>query len=153
MASAAGLGFGISDSFDSADGSESERRLPHAYDPDFDRDSEGSVQVVQSEARRPSSEESANGEFASVEDILEGAQPGNETNGRTTQYIKPGGFSQANEDFNSLGPDEVKEVAPGVRVGQLPDGRKVVVRPNSSHGTPTLEIQAGRRRIKVRYDE
>src|SRR5690606_23683934 len=112
-----------------------------------------SVQVVQSEARRPSSEESANGEFASVEDILEGAQPGNETNGRTTQYIKPGGFSQANEDFNSLGPDEVKEVAPGVRVGQLRDGRKVVVRPNCIHGTPNLEIQAGRRRIKVRYDE
>ena len=37
--------------------------------------------------------------------------------------------------------------------GELPDGRKVNVRDHSSDGRPTLEVQEGKNRIKVRYGE
>ena len=37
--------------------------------------------------------------------------------------------------------------------GELPDGRRVNVRDHSSDGRPTLEVQEGKNRIKVRYGE
>lgn len=44
------------------------------------------------------------------------------------------------------------EIGEGARVGVLPDGRNVVVRPTSDSGKPTLEIQnPDRTRIKIRY--
>jgi len=73
--------------------------------------------------------------------------------GRATQFEKPGGFEQAGKDFDALGPTNVKDIAGGGRVGQLPDGRTVVVRPSSSGGAPTLEIHAGKNRIKIRFKE
>jgi len=37
------------------------------------------------------------------------------------------------------------------RRGILPDGRPINVRPNSSDGRPTIEIQDGKNKVKVRY--
>ncbi|WP_256578149.1 RHS repeat-associated core domain-containing protein, partial [Pseudomonas sp. PIC25] len=81
-----------------------------------------------------------------------GAVPGDKTRGPSEIWVKPGDFGTANGDFDDLGPSDVKDI-PGGRVGNLPDGRKVVVRPDSTDGRPTLEIQDGRERIKVRYGE
>ncbi len=80
-----------------------------------------------------------------------GVTPGRPTSGRLSQWESSGGFDQANEDFDGLNPSDVKDYGNGVRVGVLPDGRTVVVRPTSSGDKrPTLEIQ-GPRPIKVRY--
>lgn len=86
-----------------------------------------------------------------VDDILEGTTPGPKTKGRTTQVEKPGGFDQANKDFDALGLSDVRPIDGGGRVGKLPDGRTVIVRPQSTHGAPTLEVQAGKNKIKIRY--
>jgi hypothetical protein len=36
---------------------------------------------------------------ATIADIIKGAKPGRETKGKTTQWIKPGGYLQALKDF------------------------------------------------------
>jgi len=82
-----------------------------------------------------------------------GAKPGRETKGRTKQWEKPGDMKDANRDFDDKGPEEVRELPNGGRVGTLPDGRTIVVRPDSSDGRPTLEIQSGKNKDKVRYGE
>jgi hypothetical protein len=48
-------------------------------------------------------------------------------------------------------PNNVRPIPDG-RSGTLPDGRKINVRGKSSDGRPTLEIQDGKRRDKVRYN-
>lgn len=67
---------------------------------------------------------------------------------------KPGDFDEANKDFDDLSLTGVKPLRnnPKGRVGTLPDGRKVVVRPNSDDGRPTIEIQS-KPKIKIRYGE
>jgi RHS repeat-associated protein len=80
-----------------------------------------------------------------------GATPGRETKGRSTQWGKPGGMAEADADFDALGPTGVRSLPNGGRVGTLPDGRTVIVRPVSSDGRPTLEIQDGKNKDKVRY--
>lgn len=65
-----------------------------------------------------------------------------------------GGFDKANGDFDALGLSGVSDKGNGVRVGTLPDGRTVVVRPDSDNGRgpPTIDIQRGDgTRIKIRY--
>lgn len=89
----------------------------------------------------------------SLDKVLSGAKPGAPTKGRTTQFEKSGGFDQAGRDFDSLGLSDVTDIPGGGRAGQLPDGRTVVVRPSSKGGPPTLEVQAGRNRIKIRFGE
>ncbi|TQV76454.1 hypothetical protein FLL45_00365 [Aliikangiella marina] len=95
-----------------------------------------------------------------VEDILDGATEGNKTKGRTKNYDKPGGIDQANEDFEeAVDPDSVAPITDGKggegRRGLVNDGsgRKINVRPNSSDGRPTVEIQDGKNKTKIRYDE
>lgn len=42
------------------------------------------------------------------------------------------------------------------KIGVLPDGRKIIVRPNSRHGCPILEIQPLNSKdsvIKIRYEK
>lgn len=90
---------------------------------------------------------------AAVDDILSGSKPGRPTKGHTTQFERPGGFGKASNDFDSLGLSNVKGIPGGGRVGQLPDGRTVVVRPSSKGGPPTLEIQSGKNRIKIRFGD
>lgn len=80
------------------------------------------------------------------------ASPGKETKGRTSQWEKLGGMPEAEKDFNNLNPTGVKNYPNGVKVGTLADGSTVIVRPNSSDGRPTLEIQNGKKKTKVRYD-
>lgn len=82
-----------------------------------------------------------------------GAKPGRETKGRTTQWEKPGGAAQADTDFDGLNPHGVDTLPNGGRKGTLPNGQTVIVRPTSTDGRPTLEIQDGKKRTKVRYDQ
>lgn len=81
-----------------------------------------------------------------------GAVPGRQTKGKSTLWEKPGGMSDA--DFGAKNPTNVRPMpnGEGGRIGTLPDGRTVVVRPDSSDKhRPTLAIQDGKRADKVRY--
>ncbi len=88
-----------------------------------------------------------------LDDLLEGATPGRTTKGRSTQFDKPGGFERANADFDALSPTDVRALEGGGRVGTLPDGRTVIVRPTSKSGAPTLEVQKGKNRTKIRFGD
>ena len=78
------------------------------------------------------------------------------TRGPAEIFEKPGGMDEANKDFDDKKPENVGPLPnpdqPGGRRGTLLDGRGIVVRPMSTDGRPTLEIQGPwRRRIEVRY--
>ncbi|MCI5141351.1 MAG: hypothetical protein D3909_06435 [Candidatus Electrothrix sp. ATG1] len=81
---------------------------------------------------------------------IPGTKPGKPTKGRSKQHEKPGDMDTANEDFDSLGPTDVKDIPKGGRTGVLPDRRRITVRP-SKEGRPTVEIRKGKNKIKVRY--
>jgi hypothetical protein len=91
----------------------------------------------------------SNGNSCPVSDTT----PGRKTKGRTKQFEKPGDFDTANSDFDDLNPSNVKLLPNGGRVGALPNGDKVIVRPDSTDGRPTIEIQRGKNRIKIRYGQ
>lgn len=65
-----------------------------------------------------------------------------------------GSMDDANKDFDEFEPDNVRNLPDGGRVGELSGGRTINVRPNSSSGRPTLEIQKpnGRPERKYRYN-
>jgi RHS repeat-associated protein len=87
-----------------------------------------------------------------IDDILKGAAKGKVS--KSIQYSKPGGFAQANKDFDALtqGANVVNR-GNGLRTAQLPDGTKVNVRPFSSGNKVTLEIQPPSGKVvKIRYD-
>ena len=95
-----------------------------------------------------------------VEGILDGATEGEKTKGRTKNFDKSGGMDQANSDFDDIAdPDSVEAITDGNggegRRGRVNDGsgRKINVRPSSSDGRPTVEIQDGKNRTKIRYNE
>jgi RHS repeat-associated protein len=88
---------------------------------------------------------------SSKEPPVPGATPGRDTKGRSEQWEKPGDMGDANKDFDDKAPQDVRPMPDGGRMGVLPDGRRINVRPNSSDGRPTLEIQSGKNRVKVRY--
>jgi len=67
-------------------------------------------------------------------------------------YQRPGGMDQADKDFDSLNPSDVKPI-PGGRVGKLPDGTPINVRDRSTDGRPTLEVDRPGSKIKIRYDK
>lgn len=91
---------------------------------------------------------------ATLDDILRDTIPGPGTKGRSVNRLKYGGFEDALRDFNSLDDLSIIGSYPGgVIVGELPGGIKVNVRPGSLFGNPTLEIQRGKRKIKIRYVE
>lgn len=77
------------------------------------------------------------------------------TKGPYKQGQKEGGMDEANGDFDSLDPSGVKDIetkwGPG-RAGTLEDGTKVTVRPGSTEGSPTLQIQnPSGRGTEIRY--
>jgi RHS repeat-associated protein len=90
-----------------------------------------------------------------VEPPVPGATQGEKTGGGTRTWEKPGGFDEANKDFDKMNPSNVDDKGNDVRVGTLEDGRRVIVRPDSSDGRPTIEIQRpdGKRAgDKIRYN-
>ncbi|MEM9558085.1 MAG: RHS repeat-associated core domain-containing protein, partial [Acidobacteriota bacterium] len=90
-----------------------------------------------------------------MDEVLQGATAGRRTAGKATQFEKAGGFDQARRDFDGLDLEDVRDLPEGRgQTGVLPDGRTVVLRPESKGGgPPTLEIQDGRKRLKIRYVE
>lgn len=89
---------------------------------------------------------------AALDKILADAKEGRKTNGKSTQFEKPGGYVEAKEDFDSLHPTDVKDIPDG-ETGILADGRHVTVRRGSKDGRPTLEIhdKTTKDTIKIRY--
>jgi hypothetical protein len=87
-----------------------------------------------------------------VNDLLADATPGK--SGKSVQYSKPGGFQRANADFDALTRGApVKDHGGGIRSSTLSDGSTVSVRPSSSGGQPTVQVNPpSGRAIKVRYD-
>jgi RHS repeat-associated protein len=86
-----------------------------------------------------------------TEDILRGATSGKAKN--SVQFLKEGGFDQANADFDALtrGVDVTARPA-RVRTATLSNGTRVTVRPFSSGGSSTLEMRTPENpAIKVRY--
>lgn len=80
------------------------------------------------------------------------------TGSGTRQWVKPGDFGTAVDDFDNLNPTNVRPITGGKgaggKVGILPDGRTINVRPNSDSGEPTIEIGGTpgvRKPDKVRY--
>jgi RHS repeat-associated protein len=76
--------------------------------------------------------------------------------GPTDCYERPGGLEQALDDFHALEPSNIRDYGQGRLVGQLEPDVTEVVRPMSSDGRPTLEIQYKddhNEYIKFRYDE
>jgi len=103
------------------------------------------------------SKDAGNTATKTVDDILDGASPGRATKGKTTQYVKSGGYDQAATEFDSLNPSNVKEINTKYgsgKTGTLPDGRTITARPGSSDGRPTLEIRdSNGRGVEIRYGE
>jgi len=88
-----------------------------------------------------------------IDNLVKTSQPLPETKGRTKAFDRgSGGLEQANREFDTLGPKNVREIPDGGRVGQLSDGRTAIVRSRSTDSNrPTLEIQDGKNRTKFRY--
>jgi len=90
-----------------------------------------------------------------VNDILKGKTETTRPVGKARNFEGSGGFEQAVKDFNSLQPINVKPISTSYglgKVGFLPDGTKVSVRPGSGTGGATLDIkQPGVGEIKIRY--
>jgi len=84
------------------------------------------------------------------------------TKKKSTQYLKKGGLKQAKKDFKALVGNTYKKYKGDVKSGTakkktgLPDGTKINVRPKSSSGKPTLEIQKPKgspnKTTKIRYE-
>jgi RHS repeat-associated protein len=92
----------------------------------------------------------------SVNPPVRGATPaGGRTRGPSTIWEKPGNYITGLRDFLGLvKPESVRPLRgrPGF-TGIMPDGRHVTVRPRSDDGRPTVEIQNGRKRDKIRYGD
>jgi hypothetical protein len=73
--------------------------------------------------------------------------------GKSTIIEKPAGdFDQAKRDFYAKNPQNVQVRPNGTITGELPNGDKINVRPNSTDGRPTLETQGKNGdTTKVRY--
>lgn len=90
-----------------------------------------------------------------VNEVLKDKKYKGKTHGQTNTYEGKGGYEKANRDFNRLNKGKTKTYPNGTKVGKLPDGTSINVRPKSSKVSgdrPTLEIQGkGRLKIKIRY--
>lgn len=89
---------------------------------------------------------------ATKDEILKDAKQGKVSSSK--QYEKTGGMDQANKDFDAMTRGStVQDRGGGIRTAELPDGSKVIVRPVSSGGKPTLEIQPlSGKTTKIRYE-
>ncbi len=91
-----------------------------------------------------------------IEGVLKGKKKDEKASGTTKIYRGRGGYKEAQKDFDKLNEGDTKTYPNGTKVGQLPDGTRINVRPGSSNvsgNKPTLEIQGkGQYKIKIRYD-
>ena len=98
--------------------------------------------------------EEGKGGSKTVEELINTSAQGRTTKGRTTQYERVGNYENAVDDFNSLNPQNIRELSNGKGyVGELSDGRVINVRNISSEGSPTIEIQNGKSKTKFRHKE
>lgn len=87
-----------------------------------------------------------------IEEVLKNKTKVRDTKGDTEIHEGDGGYSQAEKDFKKLNKGKISAKSNGTKVGQLPDGRTINVRKDSSDGRATLEIEKTRRKtIKIRY--
>ncbi len=90
------------------------------------------------------------------EELEEEAGVEQKTKGKTRHGEKDGGFDEANKDFDSLKPDNVKDIDTKYgsgRTGSLENGDKITVRPGSSDGRSTLQIRKPNgRQTEIRYN-
>ena len=86
-----------------------------------------------------------------LDKLLEGAVL--TKSGKTVQYQKTGGFDQANSDFDVVTADStVKYQGNGIRSAELTSGGSISVRPQSTGGSPTVQLnQPGQKPVKIRY--
>lgn len=75
-----------------------------------------------------------------------------DTGKKSDQQILEGDLDRANEEFDKLKLENIKDRGNGTRTGEMPDGRTVTVREQSK---PTLEIKTpGKRKpIKIRFEK
>ena len=112
---------------------------------------EANVENKKPTESKPSKERKASKKGATVEDILCDAKPA-EKKRKAIQYVKSGGYAEAEKDFEKLSPKNVAPIRGGKR-GVLADGRNVNVRQDNVEHKITLEIynRNTRKSIKIRY--
>lgn len=90
-----------------------------------------------------------------LSDLRESATLNNITSRGLREYREiSGGFERANEIFDSLDLENVRPLNnPRLegRIGILSDGRKIIVRSDSTSAGPTLEIQNAKGKIKDKF--
>jgi hypothetical protein len=107
---------------------------------------------IKAEAKKEADKKAKADSEKRVDDVLKGKTKDRKTSGNTNIYEGSGGQSAAEKDFNKLNKGKTTTYSNGTKVGQLPDGTKINVRPKSSDGRVTLEIQGkGKYSIKIRY--
>ena len=122
--------------------------------PDWAFSDGGSAEDPEDEPSGTAGSDGEAGGSTSVNDIVGGSNFDRETSKGTKIYDREGGFEQAVKDFDGLDLENASNKGNDVRVGDLPSGDKVIVRPNSSDGRPTLEVQNsnGKTKMKIRYN-
>ena len=93
-----------------------------------------------------------------IKELLDKTEPGDKTKGSTTQREKDGDYRDAEKDFDDLKLNDVKEIGTqyGIgKVGTLPDGRTVSIRPGSSNENQDSTLQISEKgnpeKTKIRY--
>jgi RHS repeat-associated protein len=85
-----------------------------------------------------------------IDDLISESTPGRETRGPTDQYDRPGGRTQRDIDFDSLGPTSVIDRGNGTKTGTLPDGRTVSSY-DGSGGSPSISVPKPYGKTSFRY--
>jgi hypothetical protein len=92
---------------------------------------------------------------AAIKGLLDGTTPMPDRSSNVKHSTKEGDFGTAQKDWDALPGDQTSTGRDGLKVKTMPDGRKAIVRPGSSEGSPTLEIQRsdGDPTHKIRYKQ
>lgn len=95
------------------------------------------------------------------QELRDRSRPGRKTKGHSQQREVDGNYEDAKDWFDKLNPDNVREVESPygkMRIGELSDGRTIIVRPRSKgdgngkkNGPPTIEIQRPDSKTKIKY--
>lgn len=100
---------------------------------------------------------SASGDSPSNDDKLDGLINSGKKEGEssTTKISRPGGEEARDREYGDLGLKNVEGKGNGVKVGETDSGRRVVSRPSTEDGRPTIEVQRpdGKPSVKIRYDD